>query len=191
VLALDGFDLTGAEFPSGAAFGAGLEVRLRDRWFLRGGVDWTRTREDVRDRETVTSLGGRRPVSMTFETRVNPDPFFFTAGAGRHYPIGPGRFAVSVSGILAPMRVEETYEIILDTSSKQTSAASGIGLGGELAASYDYFTDARMNLVAEFFARLGAAQVELDVPARESELVPGERRVDFTGVGVRLGFRWI
>ncbi len=191
VLAAEGFDLHGADFPSGAAFGVALEVRLPAPWFLRAGADWSRTRTDVRDRKTVSTLVGRRPISFSFETRVDPDPFLFHAGVGRSFHVGPGRLGVSASGILAPMRIEETYEIVIDTTSEITTSASGVGVGGEAAASYDYFTDARMNLYAELFARLGSTTVRLDAPLRESELVPGERDIDFTGVGLRFGFRWI
>ena len=48
-----------------------------------------------------------------------------------------------------------------------------------------------MNLFLDVFARQGATTVELDEPVWESDFAPGQREVDFSGAGVRLGFRWI
>jgi hypothetical protein len=48
-----------------------------------------------------------------------------------------------------------------------------------------------MNLYAELIGRLGSAQAELENMDWESVSIPGERRIDFSGIALRLGVRWI
>ena len=69
-----------------------------------------------------------------------------------------------------------------------TSKGTGFGLEGDFTV--DYFTDVRTNLFAELFFRVGSAEVELEELWWESSLLPGRRRVDFGGGGIRLGLRW-
>lgn len=187
----DGFNLEGADFKTSSTFGTEFQVRWNDLWFLRSSIDWTRTRADVRDRQTLSTLGGRRAVSLTFESRVRTDPFLFSFGVGRVFRFRSLRLGVSAGGVLAPVSLEEDYEIVLDTISKASTSASGVGAGLETVVALDYFTDARMNLVVELFGRLGSTTVNLDVEEREGTNVPGERGVDFSGIGLRLGVRWI
>ncbi len=187
----EGFDLHGASFGGAFAYGFEIQVRLDDRWYVRTTADRSKFSDDVRDRSTVQYLGGRQPISITYETRVEARPMLFTIGGGRAWDVHAFRMGVTLGMVIAPVELEETYEIILDTSSKLTQRADGWGLGFESAVSFDYYTDARMTLFAEVVGRLGASTVHLDDPEWESVNIPGERQVDFSGVILRLGLRWI
>ncbi|HET9888446.1 MAG TPA: hypothetical protein VFR10_13145, partial [bacterium] len=98
---------------------------------------------------------------------------------------------VTASGILAPVRLEETYTLRMDTESKMEQDANGFGLGMELAGSIEMYTDAHMNVLLELYGRLGSAGVNLEHPEFGGPNIPEERNIDFTGLGMRLGFRWI
>ncbi len=187
----EGFDLHGASFESGFSYGFEIQVRTGDRWYLRATADRTRFHDDVRDRATIAYLGGRRPVSITYETRIEPRPFLFTIGVGRPWDIRAFRMGVTLGAVIAPVELEETYEIIMDTESNWVQRADGWGLGLESAVAFDYYTEARMTIYAELVGRLGSSTVHLDDPDWESINIPGERNVDFSGVILRLGVRWI
>jgi hypothetical protein len=187
----EGFDLHGADFQAAFSYGVEIQVRVADRWYVRTTLDRSQYHDDVRDRSTMMVLGGRHPVSLTYDTRTESRPFLFTFGAGRTWDIHALRMGVTLGTVVAPVELEETYEIILDTASKSVQRAEGWGIGLESAVSFDYYTDARMTLFTELVGRLGSTNVELDDPDWESINIPNERNVDFTGITLRLGVRWI
>jgi hypothetical protein len=158
---------------------------------VRFTADRSRYHDDVRSRATVPYLGGRRPVSITYETRVEPRPFFLSFGGGRTWDVRAFRMGVTLGAVVAPVELEETYEIIMDTESSWVQRAEGWGFGLESAVAFDYYTEARMTIFAELVGRLGSSTVHLDDPDWESINIPGERDVDFSGILLRLGVRWI
>lgn len=186
-----GLNLHGADYGPSVIYGAELQVRLDDHWYARGTAEWFRTKTDVRYRTTLAYLGGRRPLSVTMETQVSSHPLLFSAGIGRAFLVHSYRVGVTASGILAPVRLEESYELRFDTPSKMQQDANGFGLGLELAGSIEMFTDARMNIVLELYGRAGSADADLENPVFGSTNIPVERDIDFTGLGLRMGFRWI
>ena len=186
-----GLNFHGADYGPSVIYGAELQVRIDDHWYARGAAEWFRTKTDVRNRSTLPYLGGRRPLSMIIETQVSAHPLLFTAGIGRAFPVASYRVGVTASGILAPVRLEESYELRFDTPSKIEQDANGFGLGVELAGSIEMFTDARMNIVLEVYGRAGSADADLENPPFASTNIPMERNIDFTGLGFRMGFRWI
>ena len=186
-----GLDMHGADYGASVIYGVELQVRIDERWYARGGAEWFRTKADARHRTTLPYLGGRRPFSMLIETQVSSHPLLFSAGIGRAFLIRSFRVGVTASGILAPVRLEESYELRFDTPSKIEQDANGFGVGLELAGSIEMYTDARMNVLLELYGRAGSAGAELENPIYGSTNIPVERDIDFTGLGLRLGFRWI
>jgi hypothetical protein len=98
---------------------------------------------------------------------------------------------VAASGVLAPVRLKEEYEVRLDTPSKTEVTAKGIGVGMELSVAFDMYTDARMNILLELYGRAGSTNAKLDREVFDGTNIPANRDVDFTGTGLRMGFRWI
>jgi opacity protein-like surface antigen len=186
-----GFDLQGADFGASAIYGTEFQVRLNEAWYARAAAEWFRNKSDARGRATIAYLGGRRPVSMSIDTQVSSHPLLFSAGIGRAFMVSSFRVGVTASGILAPVRLEETYTLRMDTESKMEQDANGFGLGMELAGSIEMYTDAHMNVLLELYGRAGSAGVNLEHPIFGSTNIPEERDIDFTGLGIRLGFRWI
>lgn len=186
-----GLDLSDTEYGGSAIYGAELQVRVTDDWYARAGAEWFRTKDDVRHRTTLAYLGGRRPLSMRIETEVASRPMLFSAGVGRAFYVRAFRAGVTGSAIVAPVRLEETFDLRFDTQAVSRTVARGIGLGLELAGSIEMYTDARMNLLVELYGRAGSTDVELEHPSWGGTNIPVERNIDFTGVGLRMGFRWI
>lgn len=191
VLANDGFRLSGANFGAASNFGVELQVRLPAPWFLRFGADWSQFKADRRDRQVLEYLGGRRAVSIAISDRIVADPLIVTAGLGRSLDWHQVRFGFALSGLAAPLLVEENYDLFLDTVSEIQSRGEGTALGLEASVALDYYTDARMNLVVEVYGRLASGDVSLEPSSWQSSTLPPSRDVDLTGLGVRLGFRWI
>lgn len=186
-----GFDLHGADYGAAVIYGAELQVKINENWYARGAAEWFRTKTDVRNRTTLPYLGGRRPLSMVIETQVSAHPLLFSAGIGRAFLVRSFRVGVTGSVVMAPVRLEETYELRFDTASKIEQDANGFGVGLELAGSIEMYTDARMNVLLELYGRAGSADAGLENPPFASTNIPDERNIDFTGLGLRLGFRWI
>jgi len=186
-----GLELHDADFGASAIYGTDFQVRINDDWYAHAAAEWFRNHTDARSRTTLAYLGGRRPVSMSIETQVSSHPLLFSAGVGRAFAVSSFRVGVTASGILAPVRLEETYALRLDTESKMEQDANGFGMGMELAGSIEMYTDAKMNVLLEIYGRAGSAGVNLENPVFGSTNIPEERDIDFTGLGMRLGFRWI
>jgi hypothetical protein len=161
-------------------------------WFAYLQVDWTQLKFDDRDLRTVPALGGaeRTPVSISYESRVRTRPFIFTPGIGRAWHSRAVRFAIAANAVIAPLKVEDFFNVYLDTEHDSEVSATGTGFGYGGTVTMDYLTDTNMTLFLEGFFRVGGTDVELDSSEWESPTVPGTRTVDFTGGGLRLGFRW-
>lgn len=194
VYGADGFDIRDAgDFGTTYGYGAELQFRLTEHWFLRTQADWTRMTSETRDRQNLAILGGRdtTPVSLTYKTRVQTNPLLFSVGVGRSVRFTSVRWGLSANWLLAPMKVVDELELYIDASTKSEVEATGFGQGAEALLSLDYFTDSNMTLYVETFARMGSATVELGPSDWESTTLPTRRRIDLDGIGIRLGFRWI
>lgn len=192
-LAADGFDIEQSDFRVTFAYGADLQVRLTDAWFLRSEFEWTRFQWQDRDRQFLSALGGRdrTPVSVSYRSTVRTNPVFGTLALGRAFELESVRIGVSAGAVLAPVKMEDELEVHLGDTTKTTVTSEGTGIGFEVGASVDQFTDVRTTIFLELFYRYGATDVELTEAYWESSLLPGVRRVDFSGGGIRLGFRFI
>ncbi|MCA9753113.1 MAG: hypothetical protein KC591_13040 [Gemmatimonadetes bacterium] len=191
--AADGFQLKDPAFGPGLAFGAELQFRLTPEWFLFGGGDWTRMTFDDRDRRTLGYLGGsdRTPVSLVLTTRVETAPALFRVGLGRAFEADAVRFGLSGGALIAPVRVRDEFEFYLEQPWRTSSTSKGTGIGWTGTISADYLNESNMTLFLEGFFQAGSADVELEVAEWESSSLPGVRRVEFTGGGLRVGIRWI
>ena len=192
-VALDGFDVGADSYDLTYAYGVELQVRLTRSWFARAQFDWTRLTLEDRDREFLQFLGGgqRSGVSLSYSTRVQTRPLIGSFGLGHAWQGNAVRLGISGNLVVAPLKVEDKLGVFIETETVSEVTSSGTGLGAELAASLDYYTDARMNLYLELFARTGRVDVTLDDDVWESTILPGTRRVDLGGGGIRVGFRWI
>lgn len=192
-LAGDGYALGGGDFDLTYAYAGEFQFRLSRAWFARLGIEWTRLRLEERDRQFLQFLGGaeRSPVSLSYTTRVHTRPVIAGLGLGRAWTGRSVRFGVSGSWVLAPVRVVDEINVYLETETVSEVRSEGTGMGAELAASLDYFTDVEMTLFLELFGRLGAADVHTEDDVWNGTIVPERRRVDLDAAGVRLGFRWI
>lgn len=192
-LAQDGYELGRESFDLTYAYGAELEVRLSRAWFARAQFEWTRLRLEERDRRFVQFLGGaeRTPVSLSYGTKVQTRPVLASVGLGRAWRTRAVRMGLSGSLVLAPLRVVDEINVYLETETITEVQSKGTGVGAELAASLDYFTDVEMNLFVELFGRIGAVDVETEDDLWNGTIVPARRRVDLDGGGIRVGFRWI
>ena len=192
-LALDGFDLGADSYDLTYAYGAELQFRLSRSWFARAQFDWTRLTVEDRDREFLQYLGGgqRSAVSLSYATRVQTRPVIGSFGLGHSWQGASVRLGLSGNLLVAPLKVEDRISVYIETETISEVTATGTGLGGEFAASLDYYTDASMNLYVELFARTGRVDVTLDDAVWESTILPERRRVDLGGGGIRVGFRWI
>ena len=190
--AQDGFQLREPAFGIGYAFGAEFQYRISRSWFAQLGADWTRLSFDDRDRRTIPFLGGtdRPAISISYTTRVESRPMVFTVGLGRAFHTQSVRYALVAQGTIAPLKVVDEFTVFVDTEHDTRTEATGIGFGGGGSFTADYVTDSSMSLFVDLFFRIGATEVELSEPAWESSNLPGTRRVDFTGGGIRLGVRW-
>jgi hypothetical protein len=191
--AQDGFELSSDTFEVTFSYGLELQLRLTRAWFLRGQFEWARLQVEDRDRKFLSPLGGRdrTPVSLSYQTRVRTAPVFLTIGPGRSVELESVRFGFSGGVVIAPVRVEDVLSVHMQSTTKSKVLSTGIGYGLEGTASVDYFTDVRTTLFLELFYRYGATPVSLQDGYWESTNLPGERRVDFSGGGIRLGLRWI
>jgi hypothetical protein len=188
----DGFRFEDGAFELTYAFGIELQVRLSETWFARSQFEWSTIAWNDRDLTFIGQLGGRQrtPVSLSYESRVQTNPFFVTLGVGGARLHDAVRFAFSTSLVVAPLKLEDTFEVFIETGTKSEVTSKGTGFGLEADFTVDYFTDVRTNLFAELFFRLGSTVVELEETWWESSFLPGRRRVDFDGIGIRLGLRW-
>jgi hypothetical protein len=192
-LALDGFDFDSGDFGLTFSYGADLQYRLGRDWFALAQFEWTSLAFEDRDRSFLVALGSRNrtAVSIRYRSRVQTRPLLISIGAGRSMEFTSVRVGVTGKAIVAPVSVRDDLVIFIDTESESTVNSTGTGLGLETTASIDYFTETRTTLFVEAFGRVGSAEVSLEPGYWESTILPGKRRVDFGGIGVRLGMRWI
>jgi hypothetical protein len=190
--AQDGYQFNDPSFGIAYAFGADFQYRLSRSWFAQLDADWTRVSFDDRDRQTIAFLGGsdRPAVSVSYTSRVETRPLVFAVGLGRAFHTQSVRYALAAQGIVAPLKVVDEFTVFIDEEHETRTEAAGVGFGGGGSFSADYLTETNMTLFVDLFFRIGAADVDLDNPAWESDNLPGTRRVDFTGGGIRLGVRW-
>ena len=190
--ALDGFVFESPKFDVTFSYGLEIQSRLTRNWFARAQFEWSRLSWNDRTQAYISQLGStqRTPVSIAYETKVRTDPLFFTFGAGRAFVGKDVRYAVSGNMVVAPLRVEDVLEVFMEETTTSEVTSSGTGLGVEADFSVDYFTEVRTTLYAELFVRAGSTTVELEEGYWESTILPQKRRVDFDGVGLRLGLRW-
>ena len=187
-----GYDLGAASFGATGGFGADLQWRLARGFFLRAQFEWTRVEWEVRDRQVLEVLGDRQPVSLTYRTRVGTNPLVASLGLGWGAELTKVRLGLVTGMVIAPLYVRDVLQIYFGAAGNETEAeAKGTGIGLDTAFAIDYFTDVPMTLYLELFGRYGRTRVELEQQALESSNLPATRVVDFTGVGVRLGVRWI
>ena len=194
LLAEDGFELDRANFDITYAYGVEIQSMLSRAWFVRGQFEWSPPAYSDRGSALVGRLGssGPRPrISVTYETKVRTAPVFVTLGGGRAATYESVRFGFSGNLIIAPVRVEDVLEIVVEGVGTESKVVSkGTGLGFEANVSFDYFTDVRTTLYADVFARVGSTAVELEETWWESTSLPLKRRIDFDGLGLRVGLRW-
>jgi len=192
-LAQDAYLLPESSYDLTFSYGGEIQVRLDAGWFARAQLEWTRLRLEDRDRQFLQFLGSRErtPVSVSYSTRVETRPLLAALGLGRAWRGESVRLGLAASLIVAPIKVVDEIGVFLESDTVSEVTATGTGLGGELSASLDYFTDANMTLYLELFGRTGGTDVELDDRSWESTILPGTRRVDLEATGIRLGFRWI
>jgi len=192
LLAQDGFRFESAAFEPTYAYAAEIQSMVGEDWFARAHFEWTRLSWGDRDLAYIGQLGSsdRTPVSLSYETKIRTNPVFVTLGAGRAFVRSAVRFGISANAIIAPLRVEDVIEVFIESETKSEVVAKGTGLGFEADFSIDYFTDVRTTLYVDVFGRLGSTTVALEEGYWESTSLPGKRRVDFDGAGLRLGFRW-
>jgi hypothetical protein len=191
--ASDGYALEPGAYSTTFAYALDLQFRFSKRWFARTQLEWTRLSVDDRDRQSLQFLGARErtPVSLTAKTQVQTRPVLFSVGIGRSWR-GPSlRWALVGGLVIAPLKVVDEIGVFLEADTVSEVEATGTGLGADLALSCDYFTDSNMNLFAEIFGRAGSGDVKLTDDVWESTILPGTRRVNLDGIGIRLGFRWI
>ena len=177
-------------FNPAFAFGGELQIRLSKARFTRVQLDWTRLSLDDRDRQFLQYLGGRTraPVSVSYKTRVETHPLLAEIALGRSWRNpSPPRCRADSWWLIRSHEIT----VYIESETVSEASASSTGLGGELTMSCDYFTDSNMNVFMEIFGRTGGADVELDDGVWESTIIPGTRHVGISGVGLRLGFRWI
>ena len=192
--ATNGYDLDAAQFNTTFSYGLDLQFRMTEQWFFRTAGEWTRLKWDDRDRTFLATLGAgsRTPVSLSYETKVQTRPVLAMAGIGTAREFTSIRIAFSGNLVIAPVRVTETVEVaIVDSATEIEVTATGVGTGLEIDAAVDYFTDTSTTLYLEAFWRTGSTDVDLDEMIWEGSSFPGTRRVDFDGIGIRLGLRWI
>lgn len=192
-LARDGYDLGHTSFDPSYAYCGEIQVRLGRSWFARAGLEWVRLAVEDRDRQFLQFLGGRgrTPVSLSYRTEVGTRPVVAAFGLGRAWRSRSVRLGLATSLVVAPLRVTDEINVYMDTETVSEARADGTGLGGEVSASLDYFTDVDMNLFLEFFARQGQVDVRMEDPVWDSTILPDRRQVDLSGFGIRAGFRWI
>ncbi len=187
-----GYELGSASFGVGGGFGADIQWRLARGFFLRSQFEWTRVEWEARDRRVLEVLGDRQPVSLTYRTRVGTSPLVASFGLGWGAELTKVRLALAAGMVVAPLTVTDVLQVYFGAAGTETEVeAKGTGIGLDTAFTIDYFTDVPMTLFLELFWRYGRTRVELENEALESTTLPGERVVDFTGVGLRLGARWI
>jgi hypothetical protein len=193
-LAPSGFSLEGGDFPTTYSYGVDLQFRMTERWFLRSMFEWTRLKWSDRDRTFLAQLGAgsRTPISLSYESKVQTRPVLDTDRLGTARELSSVRLAISGNLVIAPVRLTDLVEAAIVESSTETElVSSGVGKGFAIAFSADYFTDTRSTLYVETFWRTGSTTVELEDSVWEGSTFPGRRRIDFDGVGIRLGLRWI
>lgn len=192
-LAVDGYAMEPGAYPMTFSYGLDLQFRLTRAWFARAQFDWVRLSVDDRDRRSLQFLGARErtPVSLSAKTRVETHPLVMAFGLGRSWRTPSLRWGLASGLVVAPLKVVDEIGVFLEADTVSEVEATGTGFGADLAVSCDYFTDSNMNLFAELFGRIGSADVELTDDVWESTILPGTRRVNLDGVGLRLGFRWI
>lgn len=189
-----GYELQEGDFPLTYSYGAEAEFRLTETLFLRAQLEWTRLKWDDRDRQFLSTLGGRSrtPISLTFESRVQTHPLLFGVGAGAARELTSVRFAISGNLLVVPVKVIDNVTLsVVESKTESEIVATGTGVGFELDGTVDYLTDVRSTLFAEAFWRVGSTTVELENRIWESSAFPGKRDIEFDGIGIRLGLRWI
>lgn len=194
ILARDGYQLEAGDFPTTFSYGAEMQFRLTERVFLRTQVEWTRLKFDDRDLRSIAALGSRArtPFSVGYESKVRSKPLLFAVGTGAAQEFRAVRVALSGNALIAPVELQEDVTIALRENETDTRVtASGTGLGFELQASIDYFTEVHTTVFIDAFWRNGSTTVSLDNAVWESSSFPGKRRIDFDGIGIRIGMRWI
>jgi hypothetical protein len=188
-----GFSFETADYGPTYAFGAELQVRLTQHWFVRTQAEWTRLSWEDRDRQFLLFLSGRErtPVSLGYKAKVESRPLIFALGAGRSFRTESVRWGLSANWIIAPIKVVDELQMYLGTETLFEVESTGVGNGLETALSVDYFTDSNLNLFVEGFWRTGGTDVDIRTEEWASTILPSRRRVDLDGAGIRLGFRWI
>jgi hypothetical protein len=191
---VEGSDLAARRIGAPPASGGVFAFRLTETWCGRTHWVWTRGRWEDRAGALLATLGGscRTPISISMESRVQSRPLLFALGAGAARELSAIRLALAGSLIVAPVRLEDRVQVAVVESVTDTEvSATGTGLGFELGATVDYFTEVRTTLYLEGFWRTGSTTVTLEESVWDGSTFPSERRIDFDGFGVRLGLRWI
>jgi hypothetical protein len=193
-LAAEGWSLEDPSLGWAPAFGGEISYRWESRWLVRVQGEWSRRSWSDRDGQSVRLLGGARQfVSVGTTTRVETNAVIASLGAGRVHPGESLAFTWTVAGVVAPLKVEDVVENTVDTDAtdaKTVMEAKGIGFGGEAALAMDYPSQSAQTIYLEGFFRYGATEVEVEDPAWDSSFLPGRRKLEFTGFGLRLGLRW-
>lgn len=192
-LAQDGFQFEPGAFGLTFSYGLDVQWRLARHWYAHAQFEWTRLSFEDRDRSLLIALGSRdrTPISIGYVSRVATRPLLVSLGGGHSREFHSVRIGGSAKMIIAPLAVEDDLTIFLDSEFESTVRSTGTGLGCEVTASLDYFTQTRTTLFVETFGRVGSTKVSLGERYWESTILPGSRRVDFSGFGIRMGMRWI
>jgi hypothetical protein len=194
VLAAEGWSLEDPNLGWAPAFGGEVSYRWASRWLVRVQGEWSTRSWSDRYGQSVRLLGGGRQfVSVGTTTTVKTNAVIASLGVGRVYHGESVAFTWVVAGVVAPLKVEDVVENTVETQptdAKTKMEAKGLGFGGEAALSIDYPSDSSQTIYLEGFFRYGATEVEVEDTAWDSSFIPGKRKLEFTGVGLRLGFRW-
>jgi len=193
-LSAAGYSLGDPSLGWAPAFGGEISYRFESRWLVRVQGEWSRRSWSGRDGQSERRLGGARHfVSVGTTTRVETNVGVASVGVGRVHPYRALALTWTVAGVVAPLKVEDVVENTLDaqgTDAKTKMTASGVGFGGEAAVALDYPVASAQTVYLEGFFRYGATEVKVDDPAWDSSFLPGSRKLEFTGFGLRLGLRW-
>jgi hypothetical protein len=194
-LATQGFAFDAASFGWQPAFGVELAYHFHRSWLARVQGEWTRFESDARAGKTQLELGGGDHfVSVGYTTKVETRFFLGTIGVQRASHLGPIVLSWGSGIVIAPLRVEDEVNNWLDaetSAAKQQTTASGVGVGLDLTVTVDYLLEGSNTIFVDTFYRNGSTSVDLDQVEQDGSFTPGVREVEFSGVGVRLGLRWI
>jgi hypothetical protein len=194
-LAVQGFALDAESFGWQPAFGVEFAYHFRRTWLARVQGEWTRFESEVRSGKSQLELGGGDHfVSVGYTTRVETRFFLGTIGVQRASHLGPIVLSWGGGIVIAPIRIEDEVDNWIDTetsAAKQKTTASGVGVGLDLTVTVDYLLEGSNTIFVDTFYRNGSTSVELDQVEQDGAFTPGVREVEFSGVGVRLGLRWL